>query len=124
MKVGKHLSYSSDIYTGVKINDNTYSKLYCECVGRFPIDIYDGYSNKYCRVICYRGFSIPDYVLWFSSISAARYWISKYGDPEAKFYCNDNRNSWLIIKETKSFNNIKDLREFKKKLKRAGVINV
>lgn len=120
MKASK-FSYSMDIYTGVKLNDNTYSKLYCEYIGRLPIDIYDGYSNKCCRVTCYKGYHIPDKVLWFSSISVARYWISKYGDPEIQFYVDDNRNSWLVVKEVQSFNDIKDLRKFKKKLKRAGV---
>lgn len=124
MKADKHSSYGTDIYTGVKINNNTYSKLYCEYVGRFPIDIYDGYSNKCCRVTCYRGYKIPDYVLWFSSISVARYWISKYGDKEAQFYLDDNHNSWLVIKEEVSFDTIKDLRKFKKRLKRAGVVEI
>jgi len=120
MKASK-FAYSSDIYTGVKLNDNTYSKLYCEYMGRWPIDIYDGYSNKCCRVTCYKGYHIPDKELWFSSISVARYWISKYGDHEVQFYVDDNRNSWLIVKEIQSFDDIKDLRKFKKKLKRAGV---
>ena len=120
MKASK-FAYSIDIYTGVKINDNTYSKLYCEYIGRFPIDCYDGYFNICCRVTCYKGFTVPDYTLWFSSVSTARYWISKYGDSSAQFYLDDNRNSWLVIKETQYFNDINDIRKFKKKLKRASV---